>query len=283
MLIGTTRLNAANPLFLEIGIRPSQLAPFGVTVVGRSSLQEVAANDEVLLGWRAAENLGKHVGDPIQLDSTSYRVVGIYSTGQALGDAGAMLPLVWFQTYQRQPGQLTLLFVRAPRRGPTSQSCKDASIGTTLDSRPSALPSDFGRADRSLSLIKAAGSGQHHPGGGDRSHRRDERDDDDLRRAHARVRRPPLPSAGRRLRVMTMIVAEALVIGLLGAAAGSLLAVIAVRAASSTCPAWRTFNLRLHRFGFRPRPFDAVRHERARRALSGGEGRAHRADGEVAR
>ena len=65
-----------------------------------------------MLGWRAASNLGKHVGDFIKIDQTTYRVVGIYSTGQALGDAGAMLPLVPFQAVQRQPNELTLVFVQ---------------------------------------------------------------------------------------------------------------------------------------------------------------------------
>jgi putative ABC transport system permease protein len=227
VLISTTRLNAANPLFLEIGIDPSQLAPFGVTVVDGQAFT-TSATDEVLLGWRAAENLGKHVGDRIQMDSTSYRVVGVYSTGQALGDAGAMLPFASFQTYQRQPGQLTLLFVRAAPGANISelQGRVDRDNPRLTTIRTAA---DFGRADRSLSLIKAADRGSTI-----------------LAVVIGaivvmsamtmtfveRMREfGVLAAVGwRRLRVMAVIVAEALVIGLLGAAGGSLLAVVAVRA-----------------------------------------------------
>ena len=42
VLIGTTRLNAANPLFLEIGINPTELADFGVTVVVWPAVQRDA-------------------------------------------------------------------------------------------------------------------------------------------------------------------------------------------------------------------------------------------------
>jgi ABC-type lipoprotein release transport system permease subunit len=121
VLIGTERLNAANPLFLEIGIDPADLNAFGVTVVAGRPLA-ASATSEVMLGWRAAKNLGLHAGDTIRIVQTTYRIVGIYSTGQSVGDTGAMLPLAWFQTYQRHPLQYTLLFADHPgsvgHRGP---------------------------------------------------------------------------------------------------------------------------------------------------------------------
>ena len=157
VLIGTTRLNTANPLFIEIGIQPDQLGDFGVTVVSGAPFAAAAA-DEVMLGWRAANNLGKHVGDVIVIDGTPLRVVGIFSTGQALGDAGAMLPLVSFQAAQRQPSELTLVFVRvkagvdiAPFRARIEHDNPQlVTVQTTAD---------FGRADRSLALINAADQG----------------------------------------------------------------------------------------------------------------------------
>ena len=157
VLIGTTKLDADNPQFLEIGIDPAHLAQFGVSVVqGRPFTADAA--DELMLGWRAAENLGAHVGDGLKIDSTTYRVVGIYSTGQSFGDSGAMLPLRPFQTYQRQPSQYTLLFV---------QAAPNADLARVRDSIERENPqlvtiraiSDFGRADRSFTLIRAADRG----------------------------------------------------------------------------------------------------------------------------
>jgi putative ABC transport system permease protein len=157
VLVGTTKLNADNPLFLEIGISPRDLADFGVTVVAGRPF-DAGASDQVMLGWRAANNLGKHVGDALVIDQSTYHVVGIYSTGQALGDAGAMLPLTAFQAAQRQPSELTLVFVRI-RPGSDvaalrSQIERDNPQLVTVQTA-----ADFGRADRSLSLINAADRG----------------------------------------------------------------------------------------------------------------------------
>jgi putative ABC transport system permease protein len=157
VLIGTQRLNPANPQFLEIGISPSDLAAFGVTVVAGRPFAASATN-QVMLGWRAAQNLGLQVGGRIRLGSVAYRVVGIYSTKQALGDAGVMLPVAWFQTYQRQPSQYTLLFVR------TTPGSRIAEVQGRIGRQFPQLATirtlaQFGRADRSLSLILAADQG----------------------------------------------------------------------------------------------------------------------------
>ncbi len=153
VLISTTRLNAANPLFLEIGIQPKDLAPFGVTIVDGRSFGALSSN-EAIIGWRAADNLGLGVGSSIELNDYRYRIVGIYSTGQALGDGGAMLPLNWFQAEQRQSGVLTLMFVR------TTPGANVEQVQNAVDARFPQLVTirtiaQFGRADRSLSLITA--------------------------------------------------------------------------------------------------------------------------------
>lgn len=157
VLIGTTKLDADNPLFLQIGIRPEDLAPFGVTIL-RGQPFSASANNQLILGWKAARNLGLSVGSSMTVDKTLFRVVGIYSTGQSLGDTGAMFPLTWFQTYQRQPNQYTLLFVRA------QPGTNVAALQSRIDADNPQLATirtveQFGRANRSLALIKAAESG----------------------------------------------------------------------------------------------------------------------------
>jgi putative ABC transport system permease protein len=157
VLLSTTKLNSANPLFLEIGIRPTELANFGVTVVAGQPFT-ATATDQVLLGYRAASNLGKQVGDTITIDDVSYHVVGIYSTGQAIGDEGAMFPLVPFQSVQRQPSELTLVFVRT-----TAGTDIEGLRARIEHDNPQLVTvrtaSDFGRADRSLALIQAGETG----------------------------------------------------------------------------------------------------------------------------
>jgi putative ABC transport system permease protein len=157
VLIGSTKLNAANPLFLEFGISPTDLSNFGVTVVSGIPFAAAGTN-QVMLGWRAASNLGKRVGDSISIDGKSFRIVGIYSTGQALGDAGAMFPLIPFQAAQTQPGELTLVFVRA-KPGTTITSLRSQIERNFPQLVTIKSASDFGRADRSFTLINAADKG----------------------------------------------------------------------------------------------------------------------------
>lgn len=157
VLIGTTKLDTANPLFLEIGIQPADLAAFGVTVdAGRPFTAD--ATHDLMLGWRAADNLHKHVGDSLVVGGTPFRIVGIFATGQALGDAGAMFPLVSFQAMQRQPSELTLVFVRAADgvSVPALRARIERDSPQVVTVRSAA---DFGRADRSFELINAADQG----------------------------------------------------------------------------------------------------------------------------
>lgn len=157
VLIATTKLNDDTPLFLQIGIPPEQLASFGVNVVAGQPFQATAP-DEVMLGWRAAENLGKHPGDTLVVGTITYRVVGIYSTGQAFGDSGSMYPLVSFQASERKPAEVTLAFVQA-------QSKSDvASLQRSVERQNPELTtvrtaSEFGQADRNLVLFGAANTG----------------------------------------------------------------------------------------------------------------------------
>jgi len=157
VLLATKKYDAANPLFIMIGIRPDEMAGFGVNIVeGRAPAP--TAQHEVLLGYQAARNLGKKVGDTFHLDNVTYKVVGLYQTGQSLGDQGAMFPLIGMQAHQRQSGQLSLLFVQV-RAGVNVQAAQariDRNFPQLVTVRTAA---DFGRADRSLQFINAADQG----------------------------------------------------------------------------------------------------------------------------
>ena len=156
-LIGTTSLNSANPLFLEVGIAPDQLGVFGVTLLdGKPYAAD--AQDQLLLGYRAAKNLGKRTGDRIAVGDRTFTIAGLYRTGQALGDTGAMFPLTTFQAMQRQAGEVTLVFVRV-RPGSDVAAVKAAVERDNPQLVSIQTLAEFGRADRSLQLIDAADKG----------------------------------------------------------------------------------------------------------------------------
>ncbi len=157
VLIETEKIDAANPLFLEIGIPPGDLAAFGVTVVAGRPFAADAAH-EMMIGWRAAQNLGIHVGSRFHANGTWNSVVGIYSTGVSFGDLGAMFPLPAVQAYNRVPGSVTLVFVK------TAKGVSISSVEKRLNYDNPELTTirtaaQFGRADRNLVFIRAAALG----------------------------------------------------------------------------------------------------------------------------
>ena len=116
------------------------------------------AANEVMLGWRAAANLGLHVGDKFSANGTSNTVVGIYSTGNSFGDAGAMFPLPAIQGYNRVAGIVTLAFVKV------DPGSKPATVANRIDYDQPELTTirtanQFGRADRNLVYLQAAVNG----------------------------------------------------------------------------------------------------------------------------
>ncbi len=157
VLVETERINANNPVFIEVGIAPSELTPFGVTIVAGHPYSATATN-QVMLGWRAAQNLGLHVGSSFVANGTTNTVVGIYSTGNSFGDDASMFPLPALQGYNRVPGVVTLVFVKvAPHTSIpaitheiTYAQPELATIQTT---------SQFDREDLTLVFVKAAATG----------------------------------------------------------------------------------------------------------------------------
>lgn len=158
--IATTDLDADHPVFIEIGIDPSELQPFGVRVLTGRPFTATARN-EAMLGYRAAEDLGKTVGDTITLEGHRYTITGIYRVDQPAGDAAVMLPLTTLQGVEHQDGEFTLLFVQTKpgtTRGQTAElrhriEVQHPSLATVRSQ------SEFGRVDRSLELLSAADRG----------------------------------------------------------------------------------------------------------------------------
>jgi len=66
----------------------------------------------VMLGKAAAEALDKSVGDTLRITGATYRIVGIYETGDALEDSGALMDLAEAQSLLGKPRQLSLFYVR---------------------------------------------------------------------------------------------------------------------------------------------------------------------------
>ena len=66
----------------------------------------------IMLGKSAAEALGKMVGETIRITGSAYRIVGIYETGDALEDGGAVLEMSEAQTLLGKPRTVSLYYIR---------------------------------------------------------------------------------------------------------------------------------------------------------------------------
>jgi putative ABC transport system permease protein len=66
----------------------------------------------LLLGKAAAEKLDKKTGDVLRLQGTTFRIAGIYETGDAFEDSGAVIRLSDGQTLFNKPGKVSLFYIK---------------------------------------------------------------------------------------------------------------------------------------------------------------------------
>jgi putative ABC transport system permease protein len=157
VLIAISEVDKDHPFFLELGMEPDHLEEFGVQIVaGRAYNRD--ATDEIMLGFRAARDFHKSVNDTFTIDSNTYTIVGIFSTGQVFGDSASMLPLAPLQAYERKPGVVSLAFVRV-KPGADIDSVRAQVENDNPQLTTVRTESEFGRIDRNLKLISAANVG----------------------------------------------------------------------------------------------------------------------------
>lgn len=156
-LIGTDAYDADNPLVIEVGLAAADQQPFGVDILDGASYAP-DATDQAMLGYVLAKQIGKTVGDQVTIDGRQYRVTGLYRTNVSFGNSTMMFPLAELQGRNRLSGQVTLGFVQVEPGASTAKvrAAIDRSFPqlTTIETAK-----DFGRADRNLTLIGAANTG----------------------------------------------------------------------------------------------------------------------------
>jgi putative ABC transport system permease protein len=157
VFVHTGKVSAGHPFFIEIGLQPADEAAYGVQVVaGRSFTKN--ATDEMMLGWRSAKDFGVGVGGRFKIEERTFRVVGIFSTDNVIGDAGGMFPATLLQAVHSLPGVSTLAFVKV------KPHVSVAAVRKTIEKANPRVAtvrseSEFGRVDRNLVLITAANVG----------------------------------------------------------------------------------------------------------------------------
>jgi ABC-type antimicrobial peptide transport system permease subunit len=106
----------ASPVFFIFGYSEGSFILDRFNIIRGSRLYDRAARQvkgkPLILGSAAAESFNKDVGESIRLGGSTYRVVGIYQTGQSFEDGGAVLPLDDAQILLGKSRQVSLFYIR---------------------------------------------------------------------------------------------------------------------------------------------------------------------------
>lgn len=105
-----------NPYFFVFGHTPNSFALERYNIVQGVDLDQHLApsfhGKPVLLGSAAAEVMKKNVGDSLRLSGSVYRILGIYETGDAFEDSGAVLELIDAQELLGRPRTIGVFYIR---------------------------------------------------------------------------------------------------------------------------------------------------------------------------
>jgi putative ABC transport system permease protein len=137
---------------LASGWVPGEVLIRGLRILEGRSLREDDRRS-VILGRVLALNLGKTVGDPIEIAGESFRVVGIYQSLSLFENGGLVMPLGELQRMMGREGQVTgFVVVGAPGTDPRT-------LGAAIESRlagVAAMPiRDYIQGNVQLRLAKA--------------------------------------------------------------------------------------------------------------------------------
>ena len=153
LLMNVSRVGS-NPYFAILGVKPHQLALAPPTLL-RGTLLEPGSADDVILGGRAAADLGVDVGGTVRLLGRTFRVVGVYRGDMPLFDGGAYMPLAELQRLSRKEGEVTALYVKVkPDVDPHAVASAIDAASDTLTTVSSV--EEYGRVDQGVEVTDAA-------------------------------------------------------------------------------------------------------------------------------
>jgi len=113
VLFGNAILDGSSYLFF-FGHDPEGFSIAHYRIVEGQALADARGvrGKPLILGRQAAQNMDKQVGDVLRLTGGAFRIVGIYETGNAFEDSGAVLPLEEAQALTLQPHRVSMVYIK---------------------------------------------------------------------------------------------------------------------------------------------------------------------------
>jgi putative ABC transport system permease protein len=143
----------SNPFFFMVGLRAEEAVASPPPLISGRTF--TADPGEIMLGERAAADLGVVVGDPVTIDDRQFTVVGIYRTGALYEDGGAFANLAVVQQMAAKSGVVTAVFVTAAPGADASALAAHIedqfpNLATIADT------SEYGKVDQGITILDAA-------------------------------------------------------------------------------------------------------------------------------
>lgn len=137
-----------SPYFFVFGYDPKGFAIAHFRVIEGQALDEArrVRGKPLLLGEGAAESMDKQVGDTLRMTGGTFRIVGIYETGDAFEDGGALIPLKEAQSLLLQPRRVSMYYIRL--RSPADEARLRTRVDRHFDDLSLSKTSEF--ADRQV-------------------------------------------------------------------------------------------------------------------------------------
>ncbi len=145
--------HGSNPFFPLLGIRPAQLAEAPPELVA-GRLLAPGADDEVMLGVRAAPDAEAEIGSHVTIDGRSFRVVGVYRSDNIFYDSGAYASLEKVQEVAGKPDAVTVVYVTA-RPGTDAQALAPEIEDTFPDLTTVSDVGEYGKVDQGTEMMDA--------------------------------------------------------------------------------------------------------------------------------
>ena len=103
---GNFRMN----MLSVIGINSNDLSMDDISITNGSSF---SSDNEVIIGQSAAKSMNKTVGDTMTISNETFKIVGIYETGNFMDDRGVVMSLSKLQSLTGDTGEVSLILVKA--------------------------------------------------------------------------------------------------------------------------------------------------------------------------